>query len=114
MDQMPDRVQGAIMQGTMSSHPDYTKIQAPALGLYALSTSMYSLLPGLSSADREKLEGWVAKEYLPYQRVQADRFRREAPHARVIEMMEAHHYCFIDREAEVLREMRSFLAGHGG
>jgi pimeloyl-ACP methyl ester carboxylesterase len=39
-----------------------------------------------------------------------DRFRNEIPGARVVAFTNVDHHCFIDREDEVLREMRTFLA----
>src|SRR5207237_6207956 len=39
-----------------------------------------------------------------------ERFRKELPSARVVVLTNANHACFIDREDDVLREMRQFLA----
>src|SRR6266568_9565960 len=36
-------------------------------------------------------------------------FRNELPSARVVALTHADHDCFIDREDEVVREMRAFL-----
>jgi hypothetical protein len=38
-----------------------------------------------------------------------DLFRRNVPHARIIEIPEGHHYCFIEQEELVYEEMHKFL-----
>ncbi len=39
-----------------------------------------------------------------------EHFRKEIPDRRVIELADTDHHCFIDRESDVVREMRRFLA----
>jgi hypothetical protein len=36
-------------------------------------------------------------------------FRRNVPHAKIIEIPDGHHYCFIEQEELVYEEMRKFL-----
>jgi hypothetical protein len=36
-------------------------------------------------------------------------FRQNVPHAKVIEIPQGHHYCFIEQEELVYEEMRAFL-----
>jgi hypothetical protein len=40
---------------------------------------------------------------------ETERFRKELPSAQVVMLTNAEHACFIDREDDVLREMRAFL-----
>jgi non-heme chloroperoxidase len=42
---------------------------------------------------------------------QAKAFENGAPTARVVRLRSAHHYVYLSNEADVLREMRSFLSG---
>jgi hypothetical protein len=42
---------------------------------------------------------------------QANAFAAGVPSARVVRVQNADHYIFISNEADVLREMRAFLAG---
>ena len=42
---------------------------------------------------------------------QAAAIREGLPHARVVKLTPAHHYVFLSNEADVLREMRAFVAG---
>ena len=41
---------------------------------------------------------------------QIERFRKEIPNGRVIELTNTDHHCFIDRENGVVREMRELLS----
>jgi hypothetical protein len=36
-------------------------------------------------------------------------FQRNVPHAKIIEIPQGHHYCFIKQEELVYNEMRKFL-----
>ena len=38
-----------------------------------------------------------------------EQFRRDVPHAKIIEIPKGHHYCFIKQEELVFNEMRKFL-----
>jgi hypothetical protein len=49
---------------------------------------------------------------IPRQRPQIAKFREGVPHARVIELTDTRHDCFIHREDNVVREMRAFLGGN--
>jgi hypothetical protein len=46
---------------------------------------------------------------LPYIRRCAEQVRREVADATVIELENASHYCFFDREGDVLEAMQAFL-----
>ena len=43
------------------------------------------------------------------QREGIEQFRRDVPHAKIIEIPKGHHYCFIKQEELVYNEMRKFL-----
>jgi non-heme chloroperoxidase len=44
---------------------------------------------------------------------QAKAFENAVPTARVVRLRGAHHYVYLSNEADVLREIRSFLAARG-
>jgi pimeloyl-ACP methyl ester carboxylesterase len=46
----------------------------------------------------------------PHQRECIEQFRRNAPHAKIVEIPKGHHYCFIKHEELVFDEMRKFLS----
>jgi hypothetical protein len=46
---------------------------------------------------------------IPYQRRQIAQFRKGVANGRVIEMPNTLHYCFIEKQEDVVREMRAFV-----
>ena len=48
--------------------------------------------------------------HIEKQKIERELFRKAIPNGRVVMLTNADHHCFIDREDEVLREMRTFLA----
>ena len=47
--------------------------------------------------------------FLPSRKKLIEKFRMEVPHAKVIEIPDGHHYCYIVQEDLVYEEMRKFL-----
>ena len=114
----------AMIAGTYAETHEYRKIRAPTLAFFATgycpASPASAKCPGF---DREKLFDWI--ESLPeperkeaqelvqakqeYFEEEIDHFRREIPNGRAIVFTNSDHLCFIEREPEVLREMRPFL-----
>jgi predicted nuclease with TOPRIM domain len=44
-----------------------------------------------------------------YNRQYFEQFQRMVPHAKIVEIPNGHHYCFIKQEELVYEEMRKFL-----
>jgi pimeloyl-ACP methyl ester carboxylesterase len=107
----PGNVSRLLMQGTTTARPDYTRIKSPALSIAVrgLSSKVSDFVTTLPVERRTKMEDFI-KRMTQYQHEQIERFRREIPNGRVIEFSNADHHCFIQREADVVREMRAFLA----
>ena len=108
---MPSYVGEALMKGTQESHPDYTKVKAPALSFYAISSmsSFFWLTPEVDARLRKKASDFLDEYVIPNQRKQIERFKREMIKGKVIEMPNTSHYCFIHKQDEVVREMQAFL-----
>jgi len=51
-----------------------------------------------------------AKKTEPLVTLQARAFEEGVPGARVVRLAGAHHYVFLSNEADVLRELRAFIA----
>jgi pimeloyl-ACP methyl ester carboxylesterase len=110
-DVTPSRVDPAILAGL--AHPQYSKIRAPALAIYAVADSapeMFSNYAGLDSTGRAQAQRFYAA-FSPWTDQERARFKREVAGGRVVEIRGAHHYVFMSNEAEVMREMRAFLSG---
>ena len=66
----------------------------------------------LPEPQRQNVQEFL-KAQRKYHEQEIEHFRKEIPSARVVVLANADHDVFIDREEEVLREMRAFLAATG-
>ena len=102
-DTKPNKAE-AVLQG----EEQYTKIPVPALAIYAIP---HDQGPYVSAhASPEALAAIDARDAAAAAE-QARAFQMGVPSAHVVILPHDHHYIFISREADVLREMRAFLAG---
>jgi pimeloyl-ACP methyl ester carboxylesterase len=106
----PDRVPEAITGGDHAH--DYSKIRVPVLAFV-----LYPELPQdqiakyqLTAADHTIVEA-IFGTYVGMARHRINRILRASGGARVVGLWGAHHFVFISNDEEVLREMRTFLAG---
>jgi pimeloyl-ACP methyl ester carboxylesterase len=115
----------SMIEGTYAEKHEYAQIKAPTLAFFAIgycpSSTPNSKCPGF---DRKKVLDWAeslpepqrknARDFIKAQRdyyeQEIEHFRRKIPNGRLLVFTNADHVCFIDREPEVLREMRAFLA----
>jgi non-heme chloroperoxidase len=104
---LPRKIGQAIFKGTAESRPDYAKVRARALALYA-AVELPPWIPPNEDA-RQKAQDFLISVDLPYQRKNIEKFRREMRKGRVIELRNSNHYLFITNQDEVIREMRKFL-----
>ena len=103
------RAVGLVIQGTFESHADYAKIRAPALSFVVLNYDKISdFAKTLPEPVRKKAEEFLSNGR-QFQEQELEHFRKEIPNGKVIVFTNTDHHCFIQRENEVVREMRSFL-----
>lgn len=100
----------SMMEGSYSATADYRKIMSPALAFFVVGYQK-----DVDRAERlPEPQRKAALEFLKTQRKyhaqEIEHFRREIPDGRVIVFTNGDHNCFIDRENEVIGEMRAFLA----
>ena len=105
----PPRVGEAIRNALQS--PDYSRVRAPALALYADSQAASDMLPWLRSdpAADARVTALLRERTFPAHKRDRETFAREVKGARVA-TIRTHHYLFITRAAEVEQQMREFLA----
>ena len=102
-DVIPPRVYKALLKNRQPN-PAYSEVKAPALSFYA-DDFWPDLIP---KENREKAAIFFNTEK-QWRTAERERFRQGMPHARIVLMPDTSHFCFIQREAEVVREMRAFL-----
>jgi pimeloyl-ACP methyl ester carboxylesterase len=80
------------------------------LSIYAIPGSDYFLSPDYMTEEQKAL---VIEFYdiirPPLHRELIEQFRRSVPHARIVEIPNGHHLCFVKHEELVFDEMRKFL-----
>ena len=104
------RAMYSMMEGTYSESHEYGKIRAPALAFFAVGYKKdVDRAETLPEPQRQNVQESL-KAQRKYHEQEIEHFRREIPNGRVILFPNADHVCFIDREDEVLREMRAFLS----
>lgn len=87
--------------------PDFSKIKAPMLMLYAIQEQP-PLPPNVAPDLKTKAEAFWRETWLPFNRSMIDRIRRTTPTARVVVFENTSHYLFREREGDVIREMVAF------
>ena len=103
---------GSALRTTLSSYvPEDSKIQAPVLSFYAISNAN-DFLP--LDYVTEELKALVIEYYdtirPPLLRELIEQFRRSVPHARIVEIPNGHHCCFIKNAELVFEETSKFLS----
>jgi non-heme chloroperoxidase len=100
------RTSPSIPQAIMKGAQQYNKIPAPALAIFALP---HDNGPWVEESNDPLVKAFTTRfETMTENQVSA--FESGVPSARVVRLRRANHYVFISNEADVLREMRAFLA----
>ena len=106
---MRPEVNAMLVQNMMSFRPDYSRIKAPILSFYAVSETNRDIPEFVSPQLRKRTNQFWREVRAPWARSSIEQLRREAPHAEVVELKDTDHFCFIQREDEVVGRMRQFL-----
>ena len=108
---MSDSISKALNDTLRNSYkPEDSKIQAPVLSIYAIKDGDDFLSSDYMTDEQKALitEFFDTIEP-PLTRECIEQFRRDVPHAKIVEIPKGHHYCFIKQEKLVFDEMRKFL-----
>lgn len=97
-----------ILQG--EEHPDYNKIAAPALALYAIQESMEQAYPWPFGSPLARLNAWNwhTGRWKPFVKTQVERFEKEVAAGQVVRIA-GNHYLFLTQEDEIVARIKSFL-----
>jgi pimeloyl-ACP methyl ester carboxylesterase len=92
------------------AYTDYKKIKSPVLAIVVVGvpTNMIERFRTLPKPRRKVIDEFLSERNVVKER-ETKRFREELPSARMVMLTNANHACFIDRDEDVLREMREFL-----
>jgi non-heme chloroperoxidase len=110
VDKMSDVIGKAIDETIFSYVPENAKIQAPVLSIYAIKPNTYYVATGYMTKEQQNsMVEFFNEVAQPWNLKCIELFRENVPHARIVELPNAHHYCFIQQEEDVYRAMRNFL-----
>jgi len=110
VDKMSDTISKAITNTLTTYVPEDSKITASTLGIFAIHNGADYISDDWMTEEQKVLvmehfettdSSWV-KENIK-------NFQRNVPQARIVEIPNGHHYCFIKQEELVYEEMRKFL-----
>jgi hypothetical protein len=107
---MSDEI-GKALSDTLTSYvPEDSKIKVPALAFFVLSKGVNSISDEwMTDEQKAEILHHVETRENPWTRECIEGFRRNVPHAKIIEIPYGHHYCFIEQEELVYEKMREFL-----
>jgi len=96
-----------MIDGASGYNPQNANIKVPVLSFVAISNP---ILPEFYTEEQKQLfvQFWREK-WMPFQKREMGMLKNNIPHAKVIEIPNGNHYCFIAQEELVYSEMRKFL-----
>jgi pimeloyl-ACP methyl ester carboxylesterase len=110
VDRMSDAVSEALNTTMRSYVLEDSNIKAPALAFFALSKGANTISDEwMTDQQRAEILNHVETRENAWTRESIELFRRNVPHASIVEIPQGHHYCFIEQQELVYEEMRKFL-----
>jgi pimeloyl-ACP methyl ester carboxylesterase len=103
-DVMPEQIFKALLTGARRLNPNYGKVKAPALCIYA-----DDFWPEIITGENREKAKPIFAEVQAWRDASREQFRRGVPQARIVLMPDTAHKCFVHREIDIVQEMRAFL-----
>jgi pimeloyl-ACP methyl ester carboxylesterase len=108
VDRMPESVRKMMIENLIDGYaPKRVEAKIPTLSFYAWRK------PKLSNAYTEEqkaaFDQFHREVEVPFARSLISEFQTRFPHAKIVEILNGHHYCFIVQEELVYNELRKFL-----
>ena len=110
VDRMSDTISKAITNTLTSYVPEDAKIKVPTLAFFSMSKCLYAISDDwMTEEQKAEIMKYFESVETPWTRDNIEQFRLNVPHARIVEIPDGHHYCFIAQEELVYEGMRDFL-----
>jgi non-heme chloroperoxidase len=110
VEKLSDAINKAIMDTLTSYVPEDSKIKAPTLSFFAIDKGIYAISDDwMTEEQKAELLNHVETRENLWTRESIEQFQQNVPHARIIEIPQGHHHCFIKHEELVYEEIRKFL-----
>lgn len=110
MDKMSDAISKALNDTLNNYAPEYSNIQAPLLSFFAIRDgSDYLSTDYMTEEQKAQVTDFFRTVLQPYNKKYIQQFQQAVPHAKIVEIPNGHHYCFIKQEELVFDGMSKFL-----
>ena len=110
VDKMSDEINKSIVNTLISYVPEDSKIKSPTLAFFAMGKGVYSLENDwMTEEQKAEIKNYFETVETPWTKENIEKFRQNVPHAKIVEISNGHHYCFIAQEELVYDEMKNFL-----
>jgi pimeloyl-ACP methyl ester carboxylesterase len=107
VDRMSENVEKLFKDSLLGYVPVEMKVRIPILSFHALGEAR---LPDYLTDEQKQLSDQFNKDVrLPFRKRLIREFQNRFPHAKIVEIPDGHHYCFIAQEELVYDEMKKFL-----
>jgi len=98
-----------LYEGQMAFEPNYGAIRCPVLAFYAFQDENWSLPDGADDELRRGMKEHIEQVNARFKRRCVESARAEIADIVIVEYEDTSHYCFLDREADVIEAMQRFL-----
>jgi pimeloyl-ACP methyl ester carboxylesterase len=110
VDRMSEAIENALNTTASSYEPEDAKIQAPTLSFFAFpDAASFISQEYMTKAQQAQVVEFFKTTRHAWLQASMEQFRRNVPHARIVEIPHGHHYCFIKDEQLVYDEMIKFF-----
>jgi len=110
VDRMSNTIESAVNATLSSYDPEDVKLQAPTLSFYAFpDAASFISQEYMTEAQQKQVAEFFETTRLAWLQQSIKQFRRNVPHARIVEIPNGHHYCFIKQADLVFDEMNVFF-----
>jgi pimeloyl-ACP methyl ester carboxylesterase len=101
----------AILETRDSYTPDddYKLITAPTLAVFPIRDNTYYIWPFMNQAERTQMVEYFETFQRPWFQLCIEKFKRNVPHAKIVELPHSHTYFIITQADIVYQEMVAFL-----
>jgi pimeloyl-ACP methyl ester carboxylesterase len=98
-----------LFEGVDDFHADLASFPCPTLAIFAYQTAAWSMPDDASEELQEQMTAYIERQNREYKDRNVERARNEIPNVEVVVYEDTSHYCFLDREADVIAAMQAFL-----
>lgn len=109
VDKMTDALHAAILAGVSDYAPEDWLIRVPVLSFVSFPDAEQFIANYMTGEQKAQVRKHIDIHNRNWLKQNVKQFRRNVPHARIVEIPHGHHYCFIHTEEMVVDEMKNFL-----